>query len=67
MKDLKKELVKLIEYGESVFGDKTNFENWLATKSKALGGITPESLLNSADGIQNVKDLLGRIEHGILA
>ncbi|SEK97322.1 Protein of unknown function [Maribacter orientalis] len=67
MQDLKKELIDLKKYGESVFEDKTNFEKWLKTKSKALGGITPESLLNSARGIQKVMDALGRIEHGILA
>lgn len=61
MINLKKEL---IEYGESVFEDKARFESWLTTKSKALGGIKPESLLKNADGIQNVKDALGRIEHG---
>ena len=41
MQDLKKELIDLKKYGESVFEDKTNFEKWLKTKSKALGGINP--------------------------
>ncbi|WP_396632899.1 antitoxin Xre/MbcA/ParS toxin-binding domain-containing protein [Maribacter sp. R86514] len=67
MENLKKEQIRLKEYGESVFEDKTNFEKWLKTKSKALGGITPESLLKSSRGVQKVMYALGRIEHGILA
>ena len=67
MKEKSKKFKQLMVYGESVFEDKSNFELWLKEKSIALGGISPDSLLNSEDGISLVKDALGRIEHGILA
>lgn len=67
MENFKKELIKLMAYGESVFEDKSNFESWLKTKSIALGEIPPESLLKNVEGIQKVKDALGRIEHGVFA
>lgn len=61
------ELVMLYEYGVDVFGDKNNFNIWLASKSIALGGRTPKELLDTKFGIGMVKDELGRIEHGVLA
>jgi len=67
MEDIEKELIVLMAYGKSVFEDKSNFESWLNTESKALGGITPESLLKNSEGIGKVRDALGRIEHGIFA
>ena len=61
------ELVNLKNYGEYVFEDSANFQSWLTTKSIALGNITPESLLVNLEGIEKVKDALGRIEHGIFS
>lgn len=61
------ELVNLKNYGESVFEDKANFQSWLTNKSVALGNITPESLFVNLEGIEKVKNALGRIEHGIFS
>lgn len=61
------EIRKLMSYGEKVFGDKSNFQKWLLSESKALGNITPKSLLETEEGIQQVNDELGRIEHGIFS
>ncbi|VXB82079.1 MULTISPECIES: antitoxin Xre/MbcA/ParS toxin-binding domain-containing protein [Maribacter] len=61
------EISKLISYGEKVFGEKSNFQKWLNSESKALGNLTPKSLLETKEGIQQVNDELGRIEHGIFS
>lgn len=61
------EISKLMSYGEKVFGDKSNFQKWLNSENKALGNITPKSLLEIEEGIQQVNDELGRIEHGIFS
>jgi len=61
------EIQLLFNKGLDVFGDKDNFYNWLKSKSIALGGISPVSLLDNTFGIMMLKDELTRIEHGILA
>lgn len=55
-------LSDLYTHGISVFGDLETFSQWLERPNKALGGIKPIE----AD-IQDVDDLLGRIEHGVIS
>ncbi|RVU01927.1 DUF2384 domain-containing protein [Mucilaginibacter limnophilus] len=57
----------LYKKGIDVFGDADNFHTWMETKSIALGGVTPKELLDTAFGINMVKDELTRIEYGVLA
>ena len=59
------ELVDLFLYGMEVFGNKINFFKWLELPNAALGGLEPKELLEVPGGISKVKDLLGRIEHGV--
>lgn len=59
------EISKLYNYGVDVFGDNEAFETWMNSKVIALGNVKPKSLLDNAYGIHMVKDVLGRIEHGI--
>ena len=40
-------------------------KNWLHTPAKALGGETPFSLLDTQAGADQVRDLIGRLEHGV--
>lgn len=40
---------------------------WLKTPKKALGGETPLNLADTEVGAKEVKDLLGRIEHGVFS
>ncbi|RMB56441.1 DUF2384 domain-containing protein [Dokdonia sinensis] len=61
------ELSLLYEQGWEVFGDRSAFRKWLERPRYALGDKTPLSLLDTNYGIQTVKTLLGRIEHGIPA
>jgi putative toxin-antitoxin system antitoxin component (TIGR02293 family) len=60
-------IYQLLNYGQSVFGERDNFFKWMGSESIALGGIKPKELLDTSIGINMVKDELGRIEHGVLA
>jgi len=59
------ELTDLFIYGADVFGDKENFFKWLKLPNTALGGMEPMELLEIPGGISKVKDVIGRIEHGV--
>ncbi|MCC6588452.1 MAG: DUF2384 domain-containing protein [Bryobacterales bacterium] len=48
-----------------VFGDREKAIRWLRMPLPSLSHRTPISLLNSADGIEQVEDVLGRIEQGV--
>jgi putative toxin-antitoxin system antitoxin component (TIGR02293 family) len=58
---------QLEEKGIAVFGSSDNFHLWLNAPCKALGSITPMSLLATKEGQQSVMNELGRIEHGVFA
>ncbi|MBS1902439.1 MAG: DUF2384 domain-containing protein [Bacteroidetes bacterium] len=58
-------VAQIAEHGREVFGSMEQFRLWLEIPSTALGGISPESILNSITGMQLVKAELGRIEHGV--
>jgi len=59
------ELADLFLYGSEVFESKENFFKWLDLPNAALGGLEPKTLLEIPTGISKVRDLLGRIEHGV--
>lgn len=59
------ELADLFLYGSEVFESKINFFKWLELPNTALGGLEPKELLEIPGGVSKVKDLLGRIEHGV--
>lgn len=63
--DLTIALDGLFDYGFLVFEDHQKFLNWMKAKCHALGGVTPTELTTTVDGIAVVKDMLGRIAHGI--
>lgn len=52
---------------EEVFGDLANGFDWLKSPNISLGGVTPVSLIDTEIGSELVADVLGRIEHGIVA
>lgn len=61
-------LTELIDYGIVVFNnEKDKFQRWLKKPNMSLGGNTPESLLDTATGIDEVKYSLHRIEFGNFA
>ena len=59
---------ELLDYGVMVFNqEEAKFTNWLKKPNLSLGGHTPESLLDTVTGIEEVRNALNRIEYGIFA
>ena len=61
------EITMLSNYGKSIFGSDSRWMQWLALPNLAMGGLAPQSLLDSSIGIQLIRDELGRLEHGIVS
>lgn len=59
------QLGALYQYGTEVLGDKDSLKEWINSSLIALGGKKPIDFMNNDTGISMVKDLLGRIEHGV--
>ena len=57
----------LIERTIEVLEDKATAIHWLKSPKRALGGKTPLDFSDTEVGIEEVKELLGRIEHGVFA
>lgn len=61
-------LTELFDFGIEVFNnEEEKFQRWMKKQNISLGGNSPESLLDSTTGIQEVKNCLNRIEYGNLA
>ncbi|MFT3903384.1 MAG: DUF2384 domain-containing protein [Niabella sp.] len=59
-------LKKLVEAGNELFGQE-GFKQWLSQKPFSLGGVAVKDMLVTHDGIQDVIDLMGRMQYGIPA
>ena len=61
-------ITELVDFGIEVFNnEEEKFQRWMKKQNISLGGNSPESLLDSTTGIQEVKNCLNRIEYGNLA
>jgi putative toxin-antitoxin system antitoxin component (TIGR02293 family) len=61
-------ITELLDYGLAVFNnEEEKFQRWLKKSNLALGGNSPESMLDTMTGINEVKFSLNRIEFGNLA
>ena len=61
-------ITELIDYGIEVFNnEEEKFQRWLKKSNLSLGGNSPESLLDTTTGIDEVKFCLNRIEYGNFA
>lgn len=61
-------ITELIDEGLEVFNnEEEKFQRWLKKPNLSLGGNSPESLLDTATGIEEVKFCLNRIEFGNFA
>jgi len=58
-------LSDVYEFGYSVFEDQANLERWMQTENRALSNKRPIDLLDTSFGMIEVKNLLGRIAHGV--
>jgi putative toxin-antitoxin system antitoxin component (TIGR02293 family) len=59
------EITELFLYGSEVFGSKDNFFKWLILPNTALGGMEPQKLIEIPEGVSKIRDIIGRIEHGV--
>lgn len=50
-----------------VLKDENAARSWLVTDNRALGWVTPLSLLDTDAGARQVEDVLGRIEYGVFS
>lgn len=50
---------------EEVFEDEQKARNWLRRPNQALAGEMPLNLLDTEAGVQQVEDVLNRIEYGV--
>ena len=50
---------------EATFGSQQKAMQWLSKPTRVLGGKTPKELLETKAGLQQVEDLLTRIDHGL--
>lgn len=61
-------ITELIDFGQKVFNQENDkFQRWLKKPNLSLGGNTPESLLDTTTGIDEVFFCLNRIEFGNFA
>ena len=60
-----KPIVEVTARAMEVFGTRERALRWLNTPVRSLGGQTPLSLLNTPEGVAQVQDMLGRVEHGV--
>lgn len=58
-------LADLYSFGYAVFGDTGAFNQWMHHPNMALGGEAPYALVDNQFGREEVRNLIGRIEHGV--
>tara|TARA_R110002050_G_scaffold50707_2_gene117156 strand:- start:50 stop:550 length:501 start_codon:yes stop_codon:yes gene_type:complete len=59
------EIAEMVSEGIAVLGTLENFRNWLHSKPYIFGGQKPLDFLDTKFGIQYVKNILGRVAHGV--
>jgi hypothetical protein len=60
-----KPIVEVAARAMEVFGTREKALRWLNSPVRSLGDQTPLSLLSSPEGVTQVQDTLGRVEHGV--
>ncbi len=58
-------LTRLLGRAVAVLGDEAEARQWIRTPKRALGNVSPLIMARTDAGVQEVEDLLGRIEYGI--
>jgi putative toxin-antitoxin system antitoxin component (TIGR02293 family) len=58
-------VAKILAFAESALGTKEKARHWLTSRNRALGNVTPLSLLETEAGADAVTNVLGRIEYGV--
>ena len=65
LRELAKPIVEVTARAMEVFGTREKALRWLNTPVRSLGDQAPLSLLNTPEGVAQVQDTLGRVEHGV--
>jgi uncharacterized protein (DUF2384 family) len=65
VKSQAKPIVEATARAMEVFGTREKALRWLNTPVRSLGDQTPLSLLDTPEGVGQVQDTLGRVEHGV--
>ncbi|MFY8110358.1 MAG: type II toxin-antitoxin system Xre/ParS family antitoxin [Bacteroidia bacterium] len=61
-------ILELLDFGQEVFNnEKDKFQRWMKKPNLSIGGNSPESLLDTTTGINEVMYCLNRIEYGNFA
>lgn len=61
-------ITELLDFGIEVFNhEEAKFQRWLKKPNLSLGGNSPDSLLDTTTGIDEVKFCLNRLEYGNFA
>lgn len=59
-------LAKVFDLATALFeGDRARAVEWLGSPQKALGGVSPLSIVQTESGGREVSNLIGRLEHGV--
>lgn len=58
---------KVMTRAQSVFEDTDGAKAWVTGRNRALGGVSPLSLLDTEAGYELVLDTLGRIAYGVIS
>lgn len=59
------DLANIYSYGYEVFGDIQKFNKWMDNPNTALGGVKPIDVIDNQFGREEVKHIIGRIDHGV--
>ncbi|WP_432712913.1 type II RES/Xre toxin-antitoxin system antitoxin [Pedobacter sp.] len=57
----------LYDFGYEVFEDKNDFDAWMGTENTALAEKKPIELIDTVLGLNEVRNVIGRIQYGVYA
>lgn len=60
-------VAELYSFGYEVFEDKDNFNKWMFAPNQALSGAKPFELMDNQFGREEIRNLIGRIAHGVFS
>lgn len=58
--------IAITEAIELFEGDQEAAARWLSDPARALGNKRPNDMMSSEEGVQQVRTLIGRLEHGVI-
>ena len=58
------QVIELFQKGYRIFGEE-KFKLWIRTPNKVLSENKPIDIIDTSIGIEMIRDVLGRIEHGV--